>query len=156
MRSRSAAAAGATEETQGPGRCKSDARRSEGGPFATFIVKTSWTNEQAGIRRELGYGGIPLAPCPIKLSQGAFRGNPPVSLVPPVSLLAGFTEQGWPTAKSKPTLFKLYELQEPSKDNLGQCRDCQQESEVERTPMGSRKEFANQKKTGRTSEKDNR
>ena len=26
----------------------------------------------------------------IKLSQGAFRGNPPVSLVPPVSLLAGF------------------------------------------------------------------
>ena len=28
----------------------------------------------------------------IKLSQGAFRGNPPVSLVPPVSLLVGFPE----------------------------------------------------------------
>ena len=30
----------------------------------------------------------------IKLSQGAFRGNPPVSLVPPVSLLDGFPDHG--------------------------------------------------------------
>ena len=49
-----------------------------------------WTNKQAGIRRERGCGGIPLGPCPIKLSQGAFRGNPPVSLIPPISLLEGF------------------------------------------------------------------
>ena len=28
----------------------------------------------------------------IKLSQGAFRGNPPVSLIPPVSLLVGFPD----------------------------------------------------------------
>ena len=31
----------------------------------------------------------------IKLSQGAFRGNPPVSLVPPVSLLVGFPDKLW-------------------------------------------------------------
>ena len=35
-------------------------------------------------------GGFPWRISQIKLSQGAFEGNPPVSLVPPVSLLVGF------------------------------------------------------------------
>ena len=48
---------------------------------------TYWSNQQAGIRRD-SLGAISH----IKLSQGAFRGNPPVSLVPPVSLLIGFPE----------------------------------------------------------------
>ena len=48
-----------------------------------------WANKQAGIQSERGHGWIPLAPFPIS-SQGAFRGNPPVFLVPPVSLLVGF------------------------------------------------------------------
>ena len=38
----------------------------------------------------------------IKLSQGAFRGNPPVSLVPPVFLLVGFPEQCRPTHLIRP------------------------------------------------------
>ena len=54
------------------------------------------TNKQAGLWRERGYGGIPLAPLRaishLKLSQSAFRGNPPVSLVPFVSLLVGFPD----------------------------------------------------------------
>ena len=37
-------------------------------------------------------GGFPGAISHITLSQGAFRGNPPASLVPPVSLLVGFPE----------------------------------------------------------------
>ena len=48
-----------------------------------------WTNEQAGIR---GSGDTLGAISHIKLSQGAFNGNPRVSLVPPVSLLVGFPE----------------------------------------------------------------
>ena len=34
-------------------------------PFFIESEPQSWTNEQAGIRRERGYGGIPLVPFPI-------------------------------------------------------------------------------------------
>ena len=39
----------------------------------------------------------------IKLDQGAFGGNPPVSLVPPVSLLVGFPglEEGLPSKRTR-------------------------------------------------------
>ena len=48
------------------------------------------TNEQAGIRRERGYGGIPLAPFPISNLVKVHFGEILPSLVPPVSLLVGF------------------------------------------------------------------
>ena len=52
-----------------------------------------WTNEHAGIRERVPIWGDSLgAMSRIKLSQGAFREIPPVSLVPPVSLLVGFPE----------------------------------------------------------------
>ena len=63
-----------------------------------FILETpeapfTWTNEQAGIRRGAGMWGDSLgANSHIKLSQGARRGNPPISLIPPVSLLVGFPD----------------------------------------------------------------
>ena len=49
--------------------------------------RTSKDTEGAGI-----WGDSLGAIFHIKLSQGAFRGNPPVSLVLPVSLLVGFPE----------------------------------------------------------------
>ena len=49
--------------------------------------RTSGDTEGAGI-----WGDSLGAMSHIKLSQGAFRENPPVSLVPPVSLLVGFPE----------------------------------------------------------------
>ena len=51
-----------------------------------------WTNKQAGITEGAGIWGDSLGAIShiIKLSQDAFRGNPPVSFVPPVSLLVGF------------------------------------------------------------------
>ena len=53
-----------------------------------------WTNKQAGIWRELGYGGIPLAPFPISnLSSASNVGIlNRIQLVLPVSLLVGFPE----------------------------------------------------------------
>ena len=86
----------------------------------------SWfgcVNEQAGIRRERGYGGDSLnAISHIKLSQGAFRGNPPVSLVPPVSLLVGFPDKG----VSAPNLWQrmkraLHPHEKPSLARFFKC-----------------------------------
>ena len=57
---------------------------------ATF--PKSWTNKQAGIWRERGSGGIPLAPFPIsnfvKVHQTGESSR--INLVPPVVLLVGF------------------------------------------------------------------
>ena len=57
-------------------------------------------------------GGIPLGPFPIKLSQGVFRGNPPVSLVSPVSLLVGFPDKAHqrPTRSSSRELFSAVDF----------------------------------------------
>ena len=53
-----------------------------------FDKQTSGDTEGAGI-----WGDSLGAISHIKLIQGAFRGNPPISLVPPVSLLVGFPER---------------------------------------------------------------
>ena len=61
------------------------------------LPQRSWTNEQAGIRGERGYGGgIFLgAISHIKLRQVASNGGilSRIQLVPPVSLLVGFPER---------------------------------------------------------------
>ena len=55
-----------------------------------------------GQANKRGYGGFPWRISHIKLSQGAFRRNPPGSLVP-VSLLVGFPDRTFVPAKSKPS-----------------------------------------------------
>ena len=57
------------------------------GHIGILDKQTSGDTEGAGIWAD-SLGAISH----IKLSQGAFRGNPPVSLVPPVSLLVGFPD----------------------------------------------------------------
>ena len=86
-----------------------------------YLSKWNWTNEQAGIRRERGGLGDSLgAISHIKHSQGAFRGNPPVFLVPPVSLPVGFPDG---SAETPENLLVL-------------SRECENEARGEREPQG--------------------
>ena len=55
-------------------------------------------------------GGFPWRHSHIKLNQGAFRGNPPVSLVTPVSLLVGFPDKQ-PSAFVKGTWRKPHRIE---------------------------------------------
>ena len=60
-----------------------------------------WTNELAGIRRERGYGGIPLAPFPISNLFKVHLGVLPYPWFP-LSLLVGFPEERLPPGRWGP------------------------------------------------------
>ena len=51
----------------GPHNLEAHRRMHDRASSRLVLLNLVWTNEQAGIRRQRGYGGIPLAPFPINL-----------------------------------------------------------------------------------------